>query len=305
MTDDERKGLLEVLRTTPGPLKAALKGVPRKLLLWRPAPGKWSMLEIVCHMRDMERDAYLARYRRILAEEQPKLPDIDGEVLAIERDYRSQSLSVVLRDWAALRKENLKLLKGVKGAAWQRVGIHETAGRLTMDDFLRRHAVGNDEAHLGQIDAIKRRHAILERLAAAPKALAAAVKGLSADAARRRPADGKWSVLENACHLRDIEFVYAGRFARLPWEEKPAFWMLDNDKAARELRYAEQDLGSVVKEFAARRADTLALLRAMPHAAWRRVGLHPTRGELTFEQLAEVLAGHDGRHIDRINAIRA
>lgn len=304
MTDADRASQLEVLRATPARLKAALKGVPKKLLLWRPAPGKWSILEIVCHMRDMEREAYLGRYERILAENDPKLPDIEGEALAIERDYRSQGLAAVLRDWAGLRKQNLKLLKGVKGPAWQRVGVHSTAGRLSMEDLLRRHAVGNDEAHLGQIDAIKRRHAILERLAAAPKALAGAVQGLDAATAGRRPKDGKWSILENACHLRDIEFVYAARFARLPWQERPAFWMLDNDKAARELRYAEQDLGRVVKEFAARRADTLLLLRALPHAAWRRVGLHPTRGELSLEGLADFLAQHDARHIDRIRALR-
>ncbi len=304
MQDDERGRLIETLQATPARLKAALKGVPKKRLLWRPAPGKWSMLEIVCHLRDMEREAYLGRYRRILAEDEPRLPDLDGDVIAIERDYRAQSFSGVLRDWLAARRESLKLLKGVKGAAWQRAGVHETAGRLSMEDFLRRHAVGNDEAHLGQIEAIQRRHAILERLAAGPKALQQAVAGLGADAARRRPADGKWSVLENACHLRDIEFVYVGRFARMPWVERPAFWMLDNDKAAALLRYAEQDLARVVKEFGARRADTLQLLRALPHAAWQRSGLHPTRGELTLEQLAAFLADHDQRHIERIRAIR-
>lgn len=75
-------------------------------------------------------------------------------------------------------------------------------------------------------------------------------------------------------------------------------------KAARDLRCSEQDLGRVVKEFAARRADTLQLLRTLPHAAWRRTGLHPTRGELTLEGLADFLARHDARHIGRIRAIR-
>jgi hypothetical protein len=305
VTDEERQQLIETLHATPARLKAALKGVPKNLALWRPAPGKWSILEIVCHLRDMEREAYLARYQRVLAEDEPRLADVDGDVYAIERDYRSQSLAQAQREWLAARRESLKLLKGVKGAAWERAGVHATAGRLTLEAFLRRHAVGNDEAHLGQIEAIKRRHAILERLGAGPKSLQATLKGVSDDVARRRPADGKWSILENACHMRDIEFVYVGRFARMPFEERPSFWMLDNDKAARELRYAEQDLGRVAKEYAARRADTLTLLRALPHGAWRSTGLHPTRGELTLERLAEVLAEHDARHIERIRALRA
>ena len=66
MTDLDRTSKLTTLTETPARLKAALKGVPQKLLLWTPGPGKWSILEIVAHMRDMERDAYLGRYRRIL-----------------------------------------------------------------------------------------------------------------------------------------------------------------------------------------------------------------------------------------------
>ncbi|HET7294721.1 MAG TPA: DinB family protein [Vicinamibacteria bacterium] len=304
MQEEDRRQHLETLAATPGRLKAALAGVSRKLSLWRPAPGKWSILEIVCHLRDMEREAYLARYRRILAEENPRLPDVDGDVLAIERDYRSQRLAAVLQDWSAARKETLKLLKGVKGPAWERVGTHETAGRLAMADLLRRHAVGNDEAHLGQIDATKRRFELLGRLAEAPKALAATVKGLDPEAARRRPADGKWSILENACHLRDIELVYAERFTRTAFQDRPSFWMLDNDRSARELRYDAQDLKAVAGEFAARRADTLTLLRALPHAAWRRTGIHPKRGELSLEALAEHLARHDESHLGRIRALR-
>jgi len=305
LLDEERRSLLDTLAATPARLKAALARVPKKLLMWRPAPGKWSMLEIVCHLRDMEREAYLTRYRRILDEEEPRLPDVDGDVLALMRDYRSQRLSAVLKDWRDARKETLRVLKGVKGTAWQRAGTHETAGRLTMEDFLRRHAVGNDEAHLGQIDATKRRFALLERLARAPSALAAAVKGIDAEAARRRPADGKWSTLENACHLRDIEFIYAERFTKMAFQqERPAFWMMDNDRGASELRYNEQDLKAVVKEFAARRADTLALLRALPHGLWLRTGMHPRRGELNVEGLADFLAQHDDSHVGRIRALR-
>src|SRR5262245_14268265 len=150
MSDDERRRHLEVLAATPERLKASLAGVSRKLSLWRPAPGKWSILEIVCHLRDMEREAYLARYRRILAEDNPRLPDLDGDQLALERDYRSQKLAAAFKDWRAARKDSLRLLKGVKRDGWERVGTHETAGPLSMADFLRRQAVGNDEAHLGQ-----------------------------------------------------------------------------------------------------------------------------------------------------------
>ena len=301
---NERARHLETLAATPAALKEALRGVPRKLLLFTPAPGKWSILEILCHMRDMEREAYLERYTRILAEPEPRLPDLNGDAFAIERDYRGQKAGDVLRDWARLRRESLRLLRKAKPEQWRRAGIHETAGRLTIDDLVVRHAVGNDAAHLAQIDAIKRRAVLLERLAAAPAALAAALKGVADDALWRRGASGKWSMIENAAHVRDIERVYQERFSKTAFGDRPAFWMLDNDRAATLLKYAESNPAAVVKEFRRLREDTLVLLRALPNAAWRRTGLHPKRGELTLEQLAEVLAGHDDSHLGKIRALR-
>ena len=305
MDQHERDRHLSTLAATPARLKEALAGVPKKLLLWTPAPGKWSIHEIVCHMRDMEREAYLQRYRLILAEDNPALPDIDGDRCAIERGYRSLKLGEVLRDWAKLRKESLKLLKKVKSGEWERVGAHETAGPLSIETFLRRQAVGNDEAHLGQIDAIKRRHEILAALGSGPAALAEVTGGLSDEALRRRPSPDKWSIVEIACHLRDIERIYAERFTKMAHHEKPSFWMLDNERTAEALRYREADLRGAIKEWKRLRDDTIVLLRALPHASWKRTGLHPKRGELTIEQLAGVLAGHDRSHVDRIRALRS
>jgi len=301
---NERARHLETLAATPAALKAALRGVPRKLLLYTPAPGKWSILEILCHMRDMEREGYLERYTRILAENEPRLPDLNGDALAIERDYRGQKAGDVLRDWTRLRRESLRLLKKSKPEQWRRAGIHETAGRLSIDDLVVRHAVGNDLAHLAQIGAIKRRAALLERLSAAPAALAAALKGVPDDALRRRPPSGKWSMIENAAHIRDIERVYQERFSKMAFSDRPAFWMLDNDRAAQRLKYAESDAAAVGKEFRRLREDTVVLLRTLPDAAWRRIGLHPKRGELTVEQLGEVLAGHDDNHIGKVRELR-
>jgi uncharacterized damage-inducible protein DinB len=304
MDEGERRAHLETLKRTPGRLRDALKGVPRRVLSWTPAPGKWSILEIVCHMRDMEREAYLARYRRILSETNPDLPDIDGDVHALEGDYRAQRLAEVVRDWRSLRRECLSVLRGVKGDQWRRTGTHETAGPLTMDDLVRRHAVGNDAAHIGQIDGIKKRFDVIDRLGKAPGALAGAVRGLGADAVRRRPDAGGWSIVEIACHLRDVERIYAERFTKMAHQDGPSLWMADNDRLAEKLRYRDADASSVVKEFRRLREDTLVLLRALPLTSWQRRGRHPTRGEVTIEALAAHLADHDDRHIERARSLR-
>jgi hypothetical protein len=300
LDEQERKRYLETLRGTPARLRDALKRVPKAVLTWTPAPGKWSILEIVCHLRDMERDAYLARYKRILAEDAPQLPDVDGDVYSLEHDYRSQRTADALREWTQLRRETLKLLAGLKRDDWDRAGVHETAGRLTLADLLRRQAVGNDEAHLAQIDDIKKRHALLTRLAAAPARLAKSLRAFSDEALRRAPAPGKWSALEIACHLRDADRVYAERVTKAAFQERPRFWVTNNERIAERLRYREADPAQVLKEHKRRREDLVSLLRALPTAAWQRVGVHPERGELSIERIAELVAGHDDNHLAQI-----
>jgi uncharacterized damage-inducible protein DinB len=299
----ERAGYLHTLTDTKEGLKAALKGVPKKALLARPAPGKWAILEIVAHMRDMEVEAYLSRYRRILAEDNPTLPDIDGDAIAIERDYRSMALGPLLREWSGARKECLRLLKKLKAAQWERTGVHSTFGPLSISTLLRRHAVGNDAAHLEQIDAIKRRQALLGRLGSAPQALARAVSAVEPGAAATRPADGKWSIVENVCHMRDIELVFVERFTRIAFSERPEFWMLDNDRTAQLRSYAGTDLRAAARSFKEFRLETLRLLSSLPGVTWKRSGLHPKRGEMTLEALAEHLANHDEKHLARIVAL--
>ncbi len=303
MDDQDRKRYLDILRETPAKLKAATKGVPKAVLTWSPAPGKWSILEIVCHMRDMERDAYLARYLRILAEDNPTLADIDGDRYSLEKDYRAQKLSEALRDWSRLRRECLKVLSKAKRGDWDRAGVHETAGPLTLSDLLKRQAIGNDEAHLGQIESIKRRHETLARIGSAPARLSKALKSFSPDALRRQPQPGKWSPIEIACHLRDVDQLFTERVTKAAFSDRPAFWMMDNDVIADKLCYRDADPRSVLKEHRRRREDLASLLRSLPHGAWQRTGLHPKRGEVTIEQLAKVIADHDDEHIAQIEAL--
>ena len=304
MERNERREHLAALAATPKRLKAALEGLRKKEVLWTPAPGKWSILEIVCHLRDMEREVYLERYRRILAEEHPTLPDVDGDQLALERDYRAAALGDVVRAWRALRQETLKLLRGVKADQWAREGVHTTAGVLTMERLLWRQAVGNDEAHIRQIEAVRARLELLTRLEKGPDALGKILGGLSDEALRRRPADDAWSLVEIVCHLRDVEALFAERFTKAAFSERPAFGTMDNERVATALHYREADAAAALKEWRRRRADTLTLLRALPTPAWQRVGLHPKRGETTIERMAQILADHDGGHTERARELR-
>ena len=304
MDQAERDRSLEIIRSTPDRLKAALAGVPRKLLTWRPAPGKWSIHEIVCHMRDAERDGYLYRYRRVLAEDNPTFPDVDGDKLALERQYGRMNLREAVWDWRAARKEVLALLKKIRPEQWQRIGTHESLGPMSLEIILKRQALGNDEAHLGQIEHIKKRWDILSKLQETPRALASLLRGVPHEVLRRKPAPEKWSMLEIACHLRDVEQLFLERYAKMANHDWPALRMINQDELAVALKYNEDDPGAAMREFRALRTQTTALLSALAHQSWQRIGLHPKRGEFSIAAQAEIHVNHDANHLNQIRALR-
>jgi len=304
MDQAERDRYLDIIRSTPDRLKAALGGVPRKLLMWRPAPGKWSIHEIVCHMRDAERDGYLYRYRKILAEANPILPDVDGDKLALERQYGRMNLREVVRDWRAARKEVLAVLKKIRGEQWQRAGTHESLGPMSSEVVLKRQALGNDEAHLGQIENIKKRWEILSKLQETPKTLASLLQGVPDEVLRRKPAPEKWSMLEIACHLRDVEQLFLERYAKMANHDRPALRMINQDELAVALKYNQDDPAAVIREFRALRAETISLLSALADQSWQRIGLHPKRGEFTIAGQVDMQVSHDANHLNQIRALR-
>jgi hypothetical protein len=79
--------------------------------------------------------------------------------------------------------------------------------------------------------------------------------------------------------------------------------MMDNARVSERLAYRDSDGAAVLKEHRRRRQDLCSLLRALPHESWQRTGVHPTRGELTIEKLAGVIADHDDRHLSQIEAL--
>jgi hypothetical protein len=156
MEQRDKERILWNLRSLPNELDDLLTGLDEETLRWRPVPNKWSIKEIMCHLRDMESDAYLARYRRILTEENPRLPNVDQDRLAAERDYINQDSTDALAEFKKLRAETIRTLETAPLDSWSRAGVHETDGPMTVEQLLVRQIKGNDLNHLVQMKDIVR-----------------------------------------------------------------------------------------------------------------------------------------------------
>jgi hypothetical protein len=156
MDQRDKDRIIWNLKSLPNELEDLLKGLDEETLRWRPIPNKWSVKEIMCHLRDMEREAYLARYRRMLAEENPLLPSVDQNRIAHESDYINQDAKAALEDFRRLREATIQTLEGAPVEAWSRGGVHETDGPMTIEQLIHRQIKGNDLNHLVQMKDIVR-----------------------------------------------------------------------------------------------------------------------------------------------------
>jgi hypothetical protein len=144
---------VEVMATTPDAIRKVIVGLTERQLATKPAPGKWSMKEIVAHLLDGE-VVLGARYRMIAAHDRPPLAGYDQDAF-VEKlgPLRAKTIDLV-DDFAMMRAVNLGLLDRLPRDAWDRVGLHAERGEESIRSMVTMYA-GHDRIHLGQIETIK------------------------------------------------------------------------------------------------------------------------------------------------------
>ncbi len=90
MTTDQIKPVPGLLAKFPEHLRQFVSDFPADKEKLKPSEHEFSLLEHLCHLRDLEEEAYAVRIQRILSEDNPFLPDVDGGKLAQEREYQRQ-----------------------------------------------------------------------------------------------------------------------------------------------------------------------------------------------------------------------
>ena len=129
-------------------------------------------------------------------------------------------------------------------------------------------------------------------------------QGLSDEVARRRPAPGKWSIVEIMAHLADGETVIGYRVRSiLGSEDGVAIIGYDQDKWATGMNYHGQQLSSAVDAFVAARRRNLDLYRSLTPEQWEKFGIHSERGKESVRDTVTLCAGHDLNHLEQMRAI--
>jgi hypothetical protein len=101
----------------------------------RPVPGKWSTLEVVCHLADF--DPILAdRMKRVIAEDRPSLLGADENRFVAALSYHERDLEEELTLIEKTRQQMARILRTLADGALQRIGVHNERGPRTLEQLL-------------------------------------------------------------------------------------------------------------------------------------------------------------------------
>ena len=138
------------LRKTPVMLDALLKDVTHEQARQATdGPDGWSVLFIVCHLRDFE-DIFCQRIRMALEQDCPLLPGVNQEALPAANYYAHQDFCLTLEAYLNRRHTLIGLLERLSAEEWARHAVHQEYGEGTVLD-LAINVVLHDVNHIEQI----------------------------------------------------------------------------------------------------------------------------------------------------------
>jgi len=141
--------VVAIMQSTPAVLRSITASIAKEKWGQEPSRDDWAMNEIVCHLRDTEREIHQVQLNLMLAREDAFIPRPDNSVWASERDYLHVDGTLAMQEFTTARMETLDLIKSVDSGVWSRKARHAIFGPtdfLEVCSFMADH----DRMHVGQ-----------------------------------------------------------------------------------------------------------------------------------------------------------
>jgi hypothetical protein len=135
-------------------IRSLVLGVTQAEAQVKPTPEAWSILEVVCHLGDEEREDFRRRVDFLLNRPGELWPPIHPGAWVTERKYNERNLEQSLNDFLAERATSLDFLKGLESANWD-ASIATEFGERKGGDLLVSW-VAHDNLHMRQLVELRR-----------------------------------------------------------------------------------------------------------------------------------------------------
>lgn len=136
---------------------------------------------------------------------------------------------------------------------------------------------------------------VLDILARGAAGTVALLEPLDESKAEYRYAPGKWSIKEVLGHVIDVERVFAQRALHFARKDPAPLPSLEQDDWVETGHFDRRALTSLLEEFGAVRASSVALFRGFDPAVWENRGV-ASGVEFTARSIPFIIAGHELHH---------
>ena len=152
----EFQTLYQELANSTEMIRALIKDIGQEQAQVKPDASAWSILEVVCHLYDEEREDFREHLDFILYRQNEEWHVIYPQAWITERSYNEKNLIEMQEKFFAERKQSLEWLKTVSGVDWG-ITYSSEYGSVSASEMLSCW-IAHDNLHIRQLVELRRKH---------------------------------------------------------------------------------------------------------------------------------------------------
>jgi hypothetical protein len=146
---------LSQIATTPEILRLLMANVSEEQSSWTPAPGRFSIAEVLEHLSHVEGHCFRDRVEKMLAQENPPVEDYDQNAYYAQGIYSGRDAEESFAHFEEQREDSIVLLSTLDAESLRRTAMHPQKGTFSLDNMLHEWAF-HDLSHVRQIAELVR-----------------------------------------------------------------------------------------------------------------------------------------------------
>ena len=148
------KTLYQELSQSTEMIQALLTGISQVEAQIKPDTESWSILEVVCHLFDEEREDFREHLDFILHRQNEEWHGIAPDGWVLEREYNKQNFVEMQEKFFAERWKSMEWLQGLSEANWETTYTSQFGSMKAADMFAC--WVAHDNLHVRQLTELRR-----------------------------------------------------------------------------------------------------------------------------------------------------
>ncbi len=155
MTDIHPGAIVKLLKTTPGHITSAVRGLHDEDLTWKPTAESWSVNQVLAHLRACA-DVWGDSIMKILTQDNPTFPHISPRTWIRKTNHLDLDFKASVLAFRKQREELLNILQPLPHEAWLRGAKVKAAAKLREETVLSyaRRLANHEAGHCEQIDRV-------------------------------------------------------------------------------------------------------------------------------------------------------